>query len=244
MELRHLAMGTVVAAFMAVTSLTGLTTANASEGPPIYLPTGYMSGYQVSDPAGFRYVYAKFKVPSPADGQAYLTGVYLTDTDAGRAAGCGWDDPPGGGNGFIGCFDEGAPEYAFLHMLTSITPGDIIAVSMHYYANGRMYVKATDVTAGATDTSSYTYTQGVETDTWDQALVGAIPSATAPATPQVLSSFTSVSLAPVGSISRGLSLGPWTLQPVIDTADGTSTGAVVTSPSALRGNSFTVTQQP
>lgn len=64
--------------------------AGASVGPQLYMLPDYQSGYQVQNSAGFEAYQATFIVPdAPADGQAGLTGVSITDLAAGREAACG-----------------------------------------------------------------------------------------------------------------------------------------------------------
>jgi hypothetical protein len=113
---------------------------------------------------------------------------------------------------------------------------------MRYAQNGKMTVKVADATSGAT--SEYVFT-GPTRETWDKAVIGAIPSATMPSSPNELASFSNVRLTPVGGTGAALAKGQWSVQPVIDTTDGQSTGQVVAEPTRISGcNAFSVIQQP
>lgn len=234
---RSCVLAVVTAGSVALTA--GL--ADASAGPPLYEPASYQSGYQAQNTAGFGAYQATFTVPdAPADGQAGLTGVSVTDLAAGREAACGWLGI-GPGDGVIGCNDEADTSTGWETMLPSISPGDVITVTMHYAPTGRMTCTVTDLDTGGTVTRSF---KGPTGETWNEADIGAIPSASYPTNPQTLSSFMNARLTPVGGRSAPLGKGPWTVSKVIDTTDGTSAGQVVASPTAIGGDAFSVIQQP
>jgi hypothetical protein len=224
------------ASFAAMVSL-----ANASVGPPVYMIPGYQSGYQVQNTAGFQAYQATFTVPNaPADGQAGLTGVSVTDLTAGREASCGWLSV-GPADGVIGCDDEADASTGWVTLLASVSPGDVITVTMHYAKTGRMSCRVTDLDTGATVTESF---KGPTGEKWNEADIGAIPSTTSPATPLTLSFFRNVRLAAVHGRTAALVKGRWNVSKIIDTADGTSAGQVVASPTDIEGDAFNVIQQP
>lgn len=59
----------------------------------------------------------------------------------------------------------------------------------------------------------------------------------------MISGFGSVRLTPVHGRGAALVKGRWTVSKVIDTADGISAGQVA-SPTAIKGDAFSVIQQP
>ena len=215
--------------------------ADASVGPPVYALPGYQSGYQAQNSVGFQAYRATFTVPrAPADGQAGLAGVSITDLTAGREAACGWLGL-GNANGVIGCDDEADTSTGWVALLTGISPGDVFTVTMHYAQTGSMKCQVTDVNTGASATVDF---QGPTGEKWNEVDIGAIPSATFPSGPLELASFSKVRLTPVGGRSAALLKGPWTISEVTDTTDGTSAGQVVASPITIKRNAFSVIQQP
>jgi hypothetical protein len=215
--------------------------AYASVGPPVYSLPDYQSGYQAQNSAGFQFYQATFTVPNAAaDGQAGLTGVSITDPSAGREAACGWLGI-GGPNGVVGGDDEADTSTGWVTLLTGVSPGDLITVTMHYAQTGSMKCKVVDATTGA---SGSKYFKGPTGEKWNEADIGSIPSMTSPSSPMTLSSFSNVRLTPVGGTSATLLKGPWTVSKVIDTTDGTSAGQVVASPTTIRGDAFAVIQRP
>lgn len=215
--------------------------AAASVGPPVYMLPDSQSGYQAQNSAGFQAYQATFTVPNgPADRQAGLTGVSITDLTAGREAACGWLGV-GPADGVIGCDDEADSSTGWVTLLASVSPGDLVTVTMHYARTGRMRCKVTDLDTGATATE---YFKGPTGEKWNEADIGAIPPTTSPANPLTLSSFSNVRLTPVHGRSAALVKGRWTVSKVIDTADGTSAGQVVASPTAIKGDAFRVIQRP
>jgi hypothetical protein len=221
------------------TLMAGL--ADASVSPPVYRLPGYQSGYQAQNAAGFQAYQATFTVPNaPADGQAGLTGVNITDLTAGREAACGWLGT-GPADGVIGCDDEADSSTGWVTLLASVSPGDVVTVTMHYAPTGRMRCKVTDLDTGATATEDF---MGPTGEKWNEADIGAIPSTTSPGNPLTLSSFMNVRLTPVHGRGAALVKGRWTVSKVIDTTDGTSAAQVVAGPTAVKGNVFSVFQRP
>jgi hypothetical protein len=215
--------------------------AGASVGPPVYMLPVNQSGYQAQNSVGFQAYQATFIVPNaPADGQADLTGVSITDLTAGREAACGWLGI-GPADGAIGCYDEADSSTGWVTLLASVSPGDLVTVTIRYAQTGRMTCKVTDLDTGATATE---YFKGPTGEKWNEADIGAIPSMTSPGSPLTLSSFSNVRLTPVNGSSAVLVKGRWTVSKVIDTTDGTSAGQVVADPTAIKGDAFSVIQRP
>jgi hypothetical protein len=215
--------------------------ADASVGPPVYMLPDYQSGYQAQNTAGFQAYQATFTVPNaPADGQAGLTGVNITDLTAGREAACGWLGA-GPADGVIGCDDEADSRTGWVTLLASVSPGDVVTVTMHYAQTGHMRCKVTDLDTGATATEDF---KGPTGENWNEADIGAIPSTASPGSPLTLSSFMNIRLTPVHGRGAALVKGRWAVSKVIDTTDGTSAGQVVAGPTAVKGDVFSVIQRP
>jgi hypothetical protein len=218
----------------------GSATANRSIGPPVYSPPSSQSGYMVQDTVGFRAYRIALKVPdAPTDGQAGLVGVDLTDLSAGRQAACGWLGI-GSASGVIGCFDEADPHTGWVTLLPTISTGDSIVIHLNYNQTGEMVARASDISSG----TSWAYTfSGPTGEVWSEVLIGADPSTNPTVARETIGAFSGVGLAPIGGRETSLTGGPWTVQPVIDTTNGQSSGQVVAYPTAIgRYNSFSVTQ--
>jgi hypothetical protein len=73
---------------------------------------------------------------------------------AGREAACGWLGA-GPADGVIGCDDEADSSTGWVTLLASVSPGDMVTVTMDYAQAGRMRCKVTDLDTGATATEDF-----------------------------------------------------------------------------------------
>jgi hypothetical protein len=225
----------VVSAGMIFTALPCPVTGVVDQGP------GYQAGYEAVDAAGFRMARTTFTVPDAGvTGQAGLDGMYLTDTNAGRAAGCGWVGArmP---DGVVGCFDEADTSSGWVTLLANVSPDARVTVTMRYKANGRMTVTAADAGTAASESATFS---GVSGETWNQALAGAVPSATIPSTATTLAVVSNTRLALMSGRAAPLPSGPWTINAVIVTSNGQSSGQVIAAPTRIKRNAFSVMQHP
>ena len=135
---------------------------------------------------------------------------------------------PGGGPGsveFDGFLDAGS-------FRVSPQVGDRLAISIYYDRHGHTYFTAADLTRHTTQTVRLN--AGGISPVFDHARLGVLVAGTVPPpvadtrlwelTHSHLTTYTGV---------HGTVLGPWQTSQSIKTTDGTSTGTVVTSPSAL-----------
>jgi hypothetical protein len=206
----------------------------------VYQVPGNQAGYQAVDASGFRMARTTFTVPDgAATGQAGLNGIYLT-TKTGRAAGCGWlgaREP----NGVVGCFDEAGTPIGWVTLLPNVSSGDSVTVIMTYKANGRMKVTASDATTATSDSTTFS---DFSVETWNDAVVGSVPSNTTPSTTTTLSSFKKTRLALMCGKAQPLPTGPWATQAIIITSNGQSSGQIIAAPTTMKRNAFVVRQQP
>lgn len=229
-------MSFVAMALLATSSTLAGGTALAASGRPAYTTSN--AGYLVQS-AGFSDVHVKITVPSIMPGIGGLVGVYFTDVAVGSASGCGWlgvSQP----NGVIGAFNERSPGHGWVSMMISnINAGDRVTIDWSYRADGSMTCSVKDLTSG--DTGTYTF-PGPVGQVWNRVGLQAQITAAAivpPTVPTVVTSFSDVSLTPVGGSPSGLSR--WTAQPVITTLTGMKPGTIVAAPSAItRANAFDI----
>ena len=110
--------------------------------------------------------------------------------------------------------------------------GDQLTVSVYYDRQGHDYFTATDLTQHTTQTVRLS--AGGISPVFDHAQLGVQAAGTVPppAADTQLWNFTDSHLTTYTGV-HGTVLGPWQTSQSIKTTDGTSTGTVVTSPSAL-----------
>jgi hypothetical protein len=112
--------------------------------------------------------------------------------------------------------------------------GDQLTVSVYYDRHGHNYFTATDLTQHTTQTIRLTLPGGMH-PVYDRAWLDASVTGDVapPAADTRLWKLTSTRLTTYTGV-HGTLEGPWQLTKLVKTADGTATGAVVTSPSAPR----------
>jgi hypothetical protein len=200
--------------------------ATQSLSPPVY--TNWAAGYQAHG-RWFRFVSATLtvaarQVPNPNQG---TNGAAVLSLDyAGGAALINVN--PGGGAQSVSWLHSYGGTAAF-----NLSPqvGDQLQVSIYYDGHGHTRFTATDRTQGVTRTHRLTVGSKVYTKALLVAQVD--PSVTSPAQDTRLWHFTGSHLTTYAGV-HGTVLGPWQTSKLIETTDGTPTGDVVMSPSALR----------
>jgi len=135
---------------------------------------------------------------------------------------------PGGGPGSI--WYQGFPNGGEFKVSPNV--GDQLTVSVYYDQQGHNYLTATDLTQHTTQTIREALPGGMH-PAYDHAelystVFGDVPP---PAADTRLWQFTGTRLTTYTGV-HGTVQGPWQLTELVKTTDGTSTGAVVASPSA------------
>jgi hypothetical protein len=196
-----------------------------SLGPPVY--TTNDAGY-VSTGRWFRYVEATVTVPQVIPSQSYFCQMIMTLRNAAPMS-----QPfsivvrPGGGAGSVGWGDG--------QILTPLAmnpkTGDRLRLSIYYDRNGHIYFTAADVSQDVTRTVRVKTGKAVYNvaSLSGNAGGGPVPPPTADTRPWQV---TGARLTTYSG-TRGTVTGPWQTRQLIQTSTGTSTGAVVRSPSGL-----------
>ena len=224
---------TLYAATVAVITLTAFTLAGTSTpataaaralSPPTY-DTAH-AGYAATG-RWFRFVAATVTV-LPVGGPTGYANMLITlqNTEPVGTIGAVILIRPGGGSSSV--------EWGSLQKVTpfGLSPkaGDQLRVSIYFDQRGHTYFTATDLTQGITRTGRAQTGDAVYTEA---TLLGNVASnGFPPATDIRLWQVTGARLTTYTG-ARGTITGPWQTRPVIETSTGTSTGTVLTSPTAL-----------
>jgi hypothetical protein len=226
--------GIALTAFGLAGTAPAAAAAAHSLSPRVY--TNWAAGYQAYG-RWFRFVSATLtvaprQVPNPNQG-TNGTAVLVLGYARGEAL---IAVNPGGGAQSVSWLHSYQGTAAF-----DLSPqvGDQLQVSIYYDGHGHTTFTATDITQGVTRTHRLTVGDTAYTRAWLVTQVD--PGVAPPASDIRLWHFTASHLTTYTGV-HGTALGPWKTSEVIETTDGTSTGAVVMSPSALRhdGQNFGV----
>jgi hypothetical protein len=235
---RHLTRGLCGAATAGIAlSTLGLagaispaSAATQSLGPPVYSigAAGYRAQGRWFRFASTTLTVPPRSVPEANAGDAVIL-IYATIHGEGSPPSDVILVEPGGGPGSIAY--QGDPNGGEFKVSPNV--GDQLTVSVYYDRQGHNYFTATDLTQHTTQTIRETLPRGIrpayDNAQLDSAVVGDV---TPPAADTRLWNFTGTRLTTYTGV-HGTVQGPWQLTEVVRTTDGTSTGAVVASPSAL-----------
>ncbi len=210
-------------------AISPASAATQSLSPPVY--TNWGAGYQAQG-RWFRFASTTLTVPprimpKANDGDAVI-GIRASIAGEGSPPAAKIYVSPGGGLGSISY--QGFPNGGEFKVSPNV--GDQLTVSVYYDRQGHNYFTATDLTQHTTQTIRETLPGGMRpaygNAELDSAVVGDVAP---PAADTRLWEFTGTRLTTYTGV-HGTVQGPWQLTEVVRTTDGTSTGAVVASPSA------------
>jgi hypothetical protein len=231
---RGICVAVAAGAALTTAGLAGAATpamaATHSLGSPIY--TGYTAGYHAQGRL-FRFASTTLTVaartlPTASSGDAVI-GIYSSCPGECRASSDEIFVSPGGGPGSVGYQGSlrGGP------FKVSPNVGDQLTVSVYYDRHGHDYFTVTDLTQHTTQTIRDTLLTTMH-PAYDHAELHAvvIGDVAPPAADTRLWHFTNSHLTTYSGV-HGTIVGPWTTSEMIKTTDGTSSGAVVASPSRL-----------
>ncbi len=231
--IRALAAGAAAGITLTAAGLAGAAApalaATQSLGPPSYNPVD--AGYNAQG-RSFRFVSTTLTVaprimPKDSDGSAII-GIHATCPGQCAPPSAYIYVAPGGGPGTVvyqGGFTAGS-------FRVSPQIGDQLTVSIYYDRHGHNFFTAADLTQHTTQTVRLR-AEGIS-PVFDHAVLDVLAAGTVPppAADTQLWNFTGSHLTTYTGV-HGTVLGPWQTSQEIKTTDGTATGTVVTSPSAL-----------
>jgi hypothetical protein len=210
-------------------AISPASAATQSLSPPVYNIEN--AGYMASG-RWFRFASTTLTVPPrilPKDNDGFVAiGIHATIRGEGSPPSAWIFVQPGGGPGSVSY--QGFPNGGEFKVSPNV--GDQLTVSVYYDRQGHDYFTATDLTQHTTQTVRETLPGGMR-PAYDHAELSAAVSGdvTPPAADTRLWEFTGTRLTTYTGV-HGTVQGPWQLTEVVRTTDGTSTGAVVASPSA------------
>jgi hypothetical protein len=203
--------------------------ATQSLGPPSYNPVD--AGYDAQG-RWFRFVSTALTVPPrimprDSDGSAFI-GIHATLRGEGSPPHAFIFVAPGGGPGSIQY--DGALTVGTFKVSPQV--GDQLTISIVYDQHGHTSFTAADLTQHTTQTVQLS--AGGISPVFDHAELDVLAAGTVPtpAADTQLWNFTDSHLTTYTGV-HGTVVGPWQTSQEIKTTDGTATGTVVTSPSAL-----------
>jgi hypothetical protein len=210
-------------------AISPASAATQSLSPPVYSIGA--AGYQAQG-RWFRFASTTLTVPPrsvpKANAGDAVIRIYATIRGEGSPPSDAIGVSPGGGPGSI--YYQGFPNGGEFKVSPNI--GDQLTVSVYYDRQGHNYFTATDLTQHTTQTIRETSPGGMrpvyDNAELDSAVIGDV---TPPAADTRLWEFTGTRLTTYTGV-HGTVQGPWQLTEAVRTTDGTSTGAVVASPSA------------
>jgi hypothetical protein len=166
-------------------------------------------------------------MPKDSDGSAFI-GIHASIRGEGSPPSAHIYVAPGGGSGTV--LYEGFLRAGFFRVSPQV--GDQLTISIYYDQHGHTYFTAADLTQHTTQTVRLS--AGGISPVFDHAqlsvqVAGTVPP---PAADTRLWDFTGSRLTTYTGV-HGTVVGPWQTSQEIATTDGTATGTVVASPSAL-----------
>jgi hypothetical protein len=198
-----------------------------SLGPPVY--TTGQAGY-ASSGRWFRFVATTVTMPQrfvpKADGGGMEIVLYHSQHGGAVRATIGVS--PGGGPGTVEWSAPGQPSAGVFALSPKV--GDQLAVSIFYDQNGHTIFTATDITQGITKTVRITTGSIVYNAI---TLFGAANNSPPPPAADTRIWRVADTRQTTYTGTHGTVTGPWQTHPMIATIDGSATGKVVLSPSAL-----------